>query len=292
MKAVILAAGEGTRLRPITNYMPKPMLPFYGKPFMEYTLENLTELVESVVIVVNYRQEQIRDYFGDRFASLPLEYVVQQDMRGTGAAVMAAKENVGGKFLIIQGDVYASQKLLQNMVSMDDEYVLSLVEVDDSENHAGMKHQDGKVREVLVPDRWVDRGVWILSLGIFDKLGEMIYSEDTGEIRMLNAIQKLIDEGTDVKAYLTNESWIQLGDHAPLESVLKGLKFFKDGDSFINASIASDIEVENSNIVNSLIFGSGKIESSKIENSVVYLNGAIEGKDMANCMDVFDSEEK
>jgi NDP-sugar pyrophosphorylase family protein len=317
MKAVILAAGEGTRLRPITYYIPKPMLPFYGKPFMAYTMENLSGLVESVVVVVNYRQEQIRDYFGNYFASLPIEYAIQQDSQGTGSAVMAARDFVDSKFLVIQGDVYTSRELSQDMVAIDDEYALSLVKVDDPENHAGVRHQGQKVKETLASSPWVDRGVWLLSSSIFDKIEEMRPSEGTYEMRMLTAIQKLIDHGVDVKAHLTYEPWIELGDHAPLESVLKALTFFREkscqiaskgeqkssitslgfGESVGAASQSAracsdprvrgnsrdcEIETGSSKIVNSLIFGNGRIIRSRIENSVVYLKGVVEDREITD----------
>ncbi len=116
MKAIILAAGEGTRLRPITHHVPKPMIPLFDRPFLDYTLENLADLVDGVVFVGNYKQEQIRNYFGTRYTSLPIKYVVQQNQKGTAEALMTAKDEVDDRFLVIQGDVYASRKLLQGMI--------------------------------------------------------------------------------------------------------------------------------------------------------------------------------
>ena len=289
MKAVILAAGEGTRLRPVTYYTPKPMLPFYGKSFMAYTLRNLAGLVEGLVIVVSYRQEQVRDYFGDRFASLPVEYVTQQDLRGTGAAVMAARDSVDGRFLVIQGDVYASRKLLQDMIDIDDQYALSLVEVDDPENHAGVRHQHGTVKETLTPNHWVDRGVWLLSSSIFDPIQEISSSKNTHEVRMLAVIQELISNGVDILAHRTYEPWIELGDHAPLESVLKALEFLGRKSGLGDSSVAPEVEIENSKIKNSLLFGSGKIIESRIENCVIYLRGTVEDQDVVDRIDVLGS---
>jgi NDP-sugar pyrophosphorylase family protein len=112
MKAVILAAGEGSRLRPITYYVPKPMIPFFGKPFLEYTIRNLVGLVDSLVFIVKYKQEHLKDYFGDCYASLPLEYVEQTELKGTAAALMTAKDFVSEKFFVLQGDVYAPRSIL------------------------------------------------------------------------------------------------------------------------------------------------------------------------------------
>lgn len=290
MKAVILAAGEGTRLRPITYYVPKLMLPFYEKPFMAYTMENLSELVESVVMVVNYKQEQIRDYFGEQFASLPVEYVVQSKLEGTASAVMAARDFVDTKFLVVQGDVYASRKLLKEMAEIDSECALSLVKVDDPENHAGVRHQDGQVLETFAENEWVDRGIWLFSPTLFDYIEKTKRSEND-EFRMLIAVQKMIDSGVYVSAYLSEGPWIELGDHEPLESVLKAIAFLqKKEEELEDSSIASEIDTQHCSIKNSLIFGEGRIIESRISNSVVYLNGVFKNQHVANEIVVLDKE--
>ena len=293
MKAIILAAGEGTRLRPITHYVPKPMLPFFGKPFLAYTLENLSGLVDSVVLVVNYKKKQIVDYFGNSYASLPLEYVEQQHLKGTAAALLAARHSVEGRFLVIQGDVYASRSLLQGMKETNGEHVLSLVKVADPENHVGIEHQNGIVKScfTLVQDYrkknaenpWVDKGIWLFSPIIFDYIEKIELRG--GELRGLVAVQDMINDGVCVQAYTSHEPWIELGDHAPLESVLSALKFFRDfhnpkvdgipnQDSSIKCSSVS-VETIGCEISNSLIFGEGTLIDSKIQNSVVYCSKTV-----------------
>lgn len=81
----------------------------------------------------------------------------------------------------------------------------------------------------------------------------MSFSESTHEVRMLAVLQKLIGDGVDVRAHLTHEPWIELGDHAPLESILKALEFFRSKKDLEDNSIASDIKLKNSKINNSLI---------------------------------------
>jgi len=313
MKTIILAAGEGTRLRPITYYVPKPMIPFFGKPFLEYTLENLVGLVDSVVMVVNYKQEQIRDYFGSRYNSLPIEYVVQQNLKGTAAALMAAKNSilecensvsalasescvftaknaVDNRFLVIQGDVYACRGLIQGMKKMRAENALSLVKVVDPENHAGIEHHNGIVRRTFADSPWIDRGIWLFSPVIFDYIEKIELRG--GELRTLVAIQEMVNDGIDVQTYTSQEHWIQLGDHAPLESVLSALKFFVSGQEQRTDSLLSqtpniecssvDVETIGSKIFNSLVFGKGKIIDSVIENSLLYCRNTIRNQTIVN----------
>ena len=309
MKAIILAAGEGTRLRPITHYVPKPMIPLFGKPFLEYTLKNLANLVDGVVFVVNYKQEQVRNYFGTRYASLPIEYVVQQNLKGTAAALMAAKDEVGDRFFVIQGDVYASRRLLREMKETSAEHVLSLVKVADPENHAGIEHKNGIVkscfarwygdltpahryeRKTFAESPWVDRGIWLFSPIIFDYIEKIELRG--GELRALVAVQDMINDGICVQAYTSQEPWIELGDHAPLESVLNALNFFRDShnpkvahDSSIECSSVS-VETISCEISNSLVFGEGTLIDSKIQNSVVYCSKTVSKVKVINAIKAF-----
>jgi len=306
MKAIILAAGEGRRLRPITYHVPKPMLPFFGKPFLAYTLENLIGLVDSVVLVVNYKKKQIVDYFGNSYASLPLEYVEQQHIKGTAVALLAARHSVEGRFLVIQGDVYAFRCLIQGMKEMNEEHVLSLVKVADPENHAGIEHQNGIVKSCFAPvqgygkktfseNRWVDRGIWLFSPIIFDYIEKIELRG--GELRGLVAVQDMINDGVCVQAYTSHEPWIELGDHAPLESVLSALKFFRDfhnlkvncfpnQDSNIECSSVS-VEMIGCEISNSLVFGEGTLINSRIQNSVVYCNKTVSRVKVINAIKAF-----
>ena len=295
MKAIILAAGEGRRLRPITHYVPKPMLPFFSKPFLAYTLENLSGLVDSAVLVVNYKNEQIIDYFGNSYASLPLEYVEQEHLKGTAAALLAARHSVEGRFLVIQGDVYASRSLLQGMKETNAKHALSLVKVTDPENHAGIEHHDGIVRRTFAGSPWVDKGIWLFSPIIFDYIEKIELRG--GELRGLVAVQDMINNGVCVQAYTSHEPWIELGDHAPLESVLSALIFLRDfhnpkvdgipnQDSSIECSSVS-VETIGCEISNSLVFGEGTLIDSKIQNSVVYCGKTVSKVKVINAIRAF-----
>ncbi|RLF55910.1 MAG: nucleotidyl transferase [Thermoplasmata archaeon] len=114
MKAVILAAGEGRRLRPLTESMSKGMLPVGNRPILSYGIEALKEVgVRDIVMVVGYRREKIQNYFGDgRQFGVNIEYVVQRSRLGTAHALMQAREKVDGPFLLLPGDnLFTSQGL-------------------------------------------------------------------------------------------------------------------------------------------------------------------------------------
>jgi NDP-sugar pyrophosphorylase family protein len=104
MQAVIMAAGEGTRMRPHTYKTPKPMLQIQGKPLLEWTLSFLPEEIDEVIIVVNYLADQIQEYFGDEWKGRKIKYVFQKELNGTGGAVQACQNLINEKFVVLNGD--------------------------------------------------------------------------------------------------------------------------------------------------------------------------------------------
>lgn len=104
MKAVILAAGNSTRTYPLTLTRPKALLPIANKPLLAYTLEQVADLVDEVILIVGYRKEMIRAAFGEQFRGLPLTYVEQKEQKGTGHAIQQVADLVSGRFLVMNGD--------------------------------------------------------------------------------------------------------------------------------------------------------------------------------------------
>ena len=110
MKAVILAAGEGKRLRPITTSRPKPMIPIAGKPLLEHTIMALKHVgIDHVLLIVGYKEDLVKAYFGDgqdRFG-ITIKYVIQDEYLGTAHATGYAKDfvNEDEPFLMMYGDI-------------------------------------------------------------------------------------------------------------------------------------------------------------------------------------------
>ena len=106
MKAVVMAGGEGTRLRPLTSNQPKPMVPVVGKPCMEHIIELLrTHGFEDVLVTVAFLPHGIRSYFGDgESMGLNIEYSVEQSPLGTAGSVKLASGRLEDTFLVISGD--------------------------------------------------------------------------------------------------------------------------------------------------------------------------------------------
>lgn len=116
MQAVILAAGKGTRMRPLTYDIPKPMLLVKGKPILEYTLAALPEEIDEIIFIVNYLGEHIQEHFGMEYKGKKIHYVLQENLNGTAGAVHSCKHLIKDGFLVINGDDLYRKEDIKNML--------------------------------------------------------------------------------------------------------------------------------------------------------------------------------
>ena len=126
MKAVILAAGEGQRLRPFTVNRPKVMLFIADKPILQYVVEALAQKgIRDIVLVVGYRKDQVLDYFGSGEPfGVDLTYVTQQRQLGTAHAMAQAKEAIKDDFLVLPGDNLIAADTIDQFTDIEPEAVL------------------------------------------------------------------------------------------------------------------------------------------------------------------------
>ncbi len=129
MQLVILAAGRGIRMMPITKKIPKPMMLLKGKPKLEYTLRSLPEEIDEIIIVVNYLGEQIKDYFGNSFKGKRIMYVKQRQLNGTGGALHFCKDYLNDRFMVMMGDDLYGKNDIKQMAKHD--LAILTKEVDD-----------------------------------------------------------------------------------------------------------------------------------------------------------------
>ncbi len=119
MQAVILAAGKGVRMQPLTYDVPKPMIKVAGKNLIEHKLEQLPQGIEEVIIIVGYLGGQIMGYFGDNFKGIKISYVRQNELLGTGKALWLVKDKIKGKFISMMGDDIYHQEDLEECFKHD-----------------------------------------------------------------------------------------------------------------------------------------------------------------------------
>jgi NDP-sugar pyrophosphorylase family protein len=110
MKAVILAAGRGSRMKELTETLPKPMLLLKGKNLLQHKIEVLPNEVDEVIIVVGYMKEKIVDFFGDKYDDRKITYIHMDKLEGTGKALWLCKHLLKEKFIVLMGDDIYSTK--------------------------------------------------------------------------------------------------------------------------------------------------------------------------------------
>ncbi|MBD3387960.1 MAG: NTP transferase domain-containing protein [Candidatus Altiarchaeales archaeon] len=220
MDAVVLAAGEGTRLRPLTSTRPKPMLPVAGKPILEWNLEALDCVgVKKAVIVVGYMREAIESYFGRKFRKVRLEYVEQKEQLGTANALSSARGMVKGEFIVLNGDLFITRKVLSSLIEAHGrhgaEVTMSLVEVREPRSFGIVEVSRGKVESLVEkPKRpksnLANAGVYIFKEGIFEVI-EGLKKSVRMEYELTDAIGRLIKDGVVYGCRNEEGQWIDVG---------------------------------------------------------------------------------
>ncbi len=141
MIAIILAGGRGTRMAPLTDTLPKPMLKVLDKNLLEWKLEALPQGITKIVFVVGYLAKKIEEYFGSSWNGIPVEYVRQEVLDGTGGAVALCEHLVEDRALIMMGDdIYNAEDL-----ALLTEHPFSMLVMDKGEEAKSIKA--GKVVE-------------------------------------------------------------------------------------------------------------------------------------------------
>lgn len=119
MQAIILAAGRGTRLAPITDTIPKPLIPVQGRPILEHIIKALPEEIDEVVIVIGYKGDALKNYFGEYYDQRKITYAEQGETKGTYGALLSAKQYLHpGSFLVMGADDIQDREALQKMIAL------------------------------------------------------------------------------------------------------------------------------------------------------------------------------
>ena len=180
MQAVILAGGLGTRLRPLTETRPKPLIPILERPMIEYTISSLPKEVDKAIIAVSYMGDELKSYFASRDKSLCEVVVVTEDKPlGTGGAIKNIEKHIDGTFFAFNGDVICSLKVDKMLEyhrrkrgigtialwRVDDVSRYGVVELDEQDRIHQFKE---KVPKEKAPSDLINAGAYALEPDIFD----------------------------------------------------------------------------------------------------------------------------
>ncbi len=220
MKAVIMAGGEGSRLRPLTCNRPKPMVPIANKPVMEHIIELLKKYgVRDIAVTLQYMPEKIKDYFGDgREYGVSLKYFTEDVPLGTAGSVKNAEDFLDETFIVISGDALTDinlQEALEFHKKNRSVATLVLKKVEcPIEYGVVVTAPDGKIRRFLEKPSWgevfsdtVNTGIYVLSpevLKYFEKGVVFDFSKDLFPI--------LLKKEEPMYGFVTQDYWCDIGD--------------------------------------------------------------------------------
>jgi len=259
VKAVILAAGEGSRMRPLTYSRPKVMIPVANKPILEHLLIEVAEAgIREFIFVVGYHEEQVRDYFGsgDKWG-VSIEYCAQRKQLGTADAIKMVKDLIEGKFLVVNGDIVVSQKDISSLAN-GNSITMSVVEVEDIEDLGLVELEAGKVVHVYEkvekpPSRIANAGLYLFTPDIFAAISQTSTSP-RGEYEITDSLQLLIDQGHHI-SYQKIEYWLDISypwDLLPAnESLLAGTKTQNLGEIEENVVVKGMVSIGKDTVVRS-----------------------------------------
>ncbi len=310
MKAVILLAGLGTRLRPHTYSKPKPLVQVAGKPVLGHILDSLAGLtIDETVFVVGYLGDQIQSYVAEHYPQMCAQYVEQNEMKGQAHAIWLARDYIDQPVLIIFGDtIWETDFTRLDQVKKDG--LIYVKEVNDPRRFGVVTVRDGTVTQfVEKPDKPISNlavvGVyyfraWKLLLQSIEQVIAR-HIQTKGEYFLADAMQFMVQEGARLEvetipvwedcgtreAILKTNRYLlaKQGSHAPATegSVIIPPVYISDGatirGSIIgpNVSISEDATIEGSIVRDSIISEGSHIEQAMLESSLIGKDARVRG---------------
>jgi dTDP-glucose pyrophosphorylase/CBS domain-containing protein len=224
-QAVIMAGGQGIRLRPLTNDMPKPMLPVGGRPLMEITLERLRDVgIQQVHITLHHKPEKVTDYFGDgQKFGVDINYVNEEEPLGTAGA-LGLMEPPRKTILVINGDVLTNLDFRSLMAYHRDNQAQLTMVVQQYNIHLPygvVECEDtlvSNLEEKPTKNFLVNAGIYLLEPMVYD------YIPSGQRLDMTELIQRLLDESLTVAAFPLREYWVDIGKLSDYEQAQKDIQ--------------------------------------------------------------------
>ena len=299
--AVILAAGEGRRLEPLTNRRPKPMVPVANQPVLEHVIEAVaTAGIDRIVLVVGYRQERIRNHFHDGGEwGVAIEYVEQSTQLGTGHAVLQAEPVVDSPFLVLNGDRIIEPSVIDTVrdrLEADDAPVMTVTSADRPREYGVVTLDSDRVTAIdekpegPVTTNRINAGVYGFSTAVFDAIRE---TDTAGELAITATLNDLVAVDDGVRAVSYTGQWLDVSHLWDILSVNAALVHRQDvtttsavnGDvDSTSATVAADVTLADDvrlgptvTIGGATAIGSNVTVGANavVENSVVFPDAVI-----------------
>lgn len=207
-QAVILAAGEGQRLRPFTVTKSKVMLSIAGKPILQYVVESLAQNgIRSIVLVVGYKKEQIFDYMGSgKQFGVDITYITQERQLGTAHALAQAKAVIESEFLVLPGDNLIEADTITQFVAVKPEAML-VKRVDNPARYGVVTIENGMVKDIIEKPEEAKSNV--VNTGIYAFTTE-VFSFIEAQLDIPDALNNMLAQGYPVSAQEADGTWLDV----------------------------------------------------------------------------------
>ncbi|OYR60112.1 glucose-1-phosphate thymidylyltransferase [Halorubrum ezzemoulense] len=260
VQAIILAAGEGRRLTPLTNRRPKPMIPVANKPLLEYIVEAVaTAGVEHLTLVVGYNQERIRNHFADGEEwGVTITYVEQATQLGTGHAVLQAESAVDGPFVVLNGDRIVEPAIIERVAAAvrDDTHPVVTTTTVETPREYGVITGDGETVKNIeekpegpVETNQINAGIYGFSPAFFETIRT---THTNGELTLTAALNEHAREHGGIERLSYTGQWLDVSNLWDLLRVNAGLieteatAHSEDGATHEQETVADDVVLADS----------------------------------------------
>jgi len=219
VKAVVLVGGEGTRLRPLTYFTVKAMVPVLNKPFIEYIIRHLSHHnVSEIILAIGYKPDRITEYFTDEIQlGTKLIYSIETDPLGTAGAVKNAEPYIDNTVFVMNGDIFTDldltdmlrfhknkgAKVTIALTPVEDPTRFGVVEINSNQR---VKRFIEKPKREQVAGNMINAGVYVMETEVLRRIPEGKRSMFEHDI-----FPSLLTEGEPVFGYTTNVYWMDMG---------------------------------------------------------------------------------
>ena len=215
MYGVVLAAGRGTRMRPLTDRRPKPLLPVGDRPLLARVLDAAAAVVDAFVVVTGYRGADIREAIGDSYRGRPVHFVEQADPQGTAHAVGQAAPVVDERFVVLNGDVLVDPSLPRALADAGGTAVAATEVADPRSYGVVSTAPDGTLAGIVEkpadpPTSLANVGCYAFEPDVFEYIDRTPVS-DRGEYEITTTLARLLDDGRPIAVASYDGTWLDVG---------------------------------------------------------------------------------
>ena len=262
--ALILAAGKGTRMWPLTENSPKPLLPICGLPIIERQIQELKKIgVKKLYILIGYQMKELSDYLGKNKNGIDIQYIVQKEQKGTGHAVNQAKNIIKGNFYCINGDLIVDSKNLERLKKKKDELTMMVTKVKDGSNFGVIESMNGRLVSInekgISGKSTINAGIFLFNEKIFDAI-DNIEKSIRGEYELTDALQAI---SNDIHILEYQGFWKDIG--APWDLITANEKYMYNLENQIKGTVEDNVVIK----------GNIHLEENSVIKSGTYIEGPV-----------------